>query len=747
MRNPKDAIKQITGSFGLVEQSMVVSSTALIVTMATIVAAIVLTGETLRFTDFISVLAVGLIGFFSVLFSWKYARELDEQRGQLLAISTIAEAVNRSVELEHVLQSALNKATELLNTRFGWIYLLDGDHLVMKSSKGTSKDFINLPSNASVAVTIWLHQPRVQRERVVDGLGYIDEELKDLGIQFWASIPLRSKDAVLGALVVAGEEFDMFTVKQAELMEAFGSQISVALNNAQLFDRVKRSEQLYFDLFENSPDIYFSISRDHTIIGCNDTGARMLGYEKDEIIGRRLETFFVAELQPTLQDILIRMFIEGRGVKDLEEQMVRKDGKPFYVNVNSSLVFDNNGSTVFARIVARDISERKKMEAAILHAQKIDSIGNLAGGIAHDFNNILAAILGSASIMRRHMEEHHSLAKYVQIIEGAARRGSSLTRQLLTFARKTENIVAPVELHPLIEETLILFERSVSKEIEVEKYFCDEPLNVSGDEGQIQQAFLNVLLNARDAMPNGGKVSITTRHTMADAHTISQFSSVKPGRFASVTITDTGVGMDEKMKSRVFEPWFTTKEFGTGLGLSVVYGVVQSHGGFINLESEVGRGTSFTMFLPSSDAKAKAEARKRRQRLPRGSENILIIDDEVSVCEIAKDMLSNLGYTVSYAHDGKAGVEVYRTRRASIDLVMMNMNMPLMGGRETFRQLKNITPDLPILIVTGHGRAVVDQSEWSSEISGYLQKPFQLEDLATKVRHVLDNRMQPVVTS
>ena len=747
MWNPFKAVKQYIEDFGLVEQAQVVASTSVIVTMATIVAAILLPGETLRWTDFISVLAVGLIGFFSVVFSLKYARQIDEQRRQLLAISTIAEAVNRSVELEYVLQSALDKATELLNTRFGWIYLPEDDGLVMKSSRGTSKDFVHLPTNSVIPVSTWLHQPRVQSERITDSIGHIDEELKELGIQFWASIPLSSKDVVLGVLVVAGNEFDMFTPKQAELMEAFGNQISVALNNAQLFDRLRRSEQLYFDLFENSPDIYFSITRDHTITGCNTTGASMLGFAKEEIIGKKFESFFVPDQQSILQEILIRMFLEGRGVKDLEEQMVRKDGKAFYVNVNSSLVFDDKGTTVHARIVARDISERKKMESAILHAQKIDSIGNLAGGIAHDFNNILAAILGSASIMRRHMPENHELSKYVQIIEGAARRGSSLTRQLLTFARKTENVNKPVEIQPLIEETLTLFERSVSKEIAVEKRFSDEPSNVSGDEGQIQQALLNVLLNSRDAMPNGGKVIVSTRNTTADAHTISQFSSVKPGKFVAITIADTGVGMDEKMKSRVFEPWFTTKEFGTGLGLSVVYGVVQSHGGFINLESEIGRGTVFTIFLPSSDAKARAEARKRRQRLPRGSENILIIDDEVSVCEIAKDMLSNLGYGVSFVHDGKAGVEMYRTRRASIDLIMMNMNMPLMGGRETFRQLKNINPDLPILIVTGHGRAVLDESEWPSEISGYLQKPFQLEDLAIKVRHVLDSRQQTAFAS
>ncbi len=747
MRNPLRAIRKFVESFGLVEQAQVVASTAVIVTMATIIAAILLTGETLRWTDFISVLAVGLIGFFSVVFSLKYARQLDEQRRQLLAISTIAEAVNRSVEVVHVLQSALDKATELLGTPFGWIYLLDGERLVLKSAKGTSKNFLQLATNAAIPVSIWVRQPRVERERVVDSLGRIDDELKMLGIQFWASIPLRSTDGVLGVLVVAGTDYHMFSTKQAELMETFGNQISVALNNAQLFERVRRSEALYSDLFENSPDIYLSVNRDHTITGCNLTGAQMLGYEKSEIIGRKLESLFVPEQQESLQEIVFRMFVEGRNVKDLEERMVRKDGTAFYVNINSSLVFAPDGSTIHARVVARDISERKRMEAAILHAQKIDSIGNLAGGIAHDFNNILAAILGSASVMRRHMPEEHEFAKYFEIIEGAAHRGSSLTRQLLTFARKTDNIAKPVDLHKLIDQTLVLFERGVSKEIVVERCFAPEMVAVNADEGQIQQALLNVLLNARDAMPNGGRVTITTTTTNVDAHTISHFASVRPGRFVALTITDTGIGMDEKMRSRIFEPWFTTKEFGTGLGLSVVYGVVQSHGGFVSVDSEVGRGTSFTLHLPISDEPVRIAEQKRRARLPRGSENILVIDDDVSVCEIAKDMLSNLGYTVVDVHDGKAGVEFYRTRRASIDLVLMNMNMPLMGGRETFRQLKSINPAVPILIVTGHGRAVLDEAPWASEISGYLQKPFELEDLATKVRAVLDSRHQPATAT
>ncbi|MBI4535823.1 MAG: response regulator, partial [Ignavibacteriae bacterium] len=726
------------------EQAQVVASTAVIVTMTTIIGAIVGTGQTPRWTDFISIVAVGTIGFASVYFSLQYSRQLDEQRRQLLAISTIAEGVNRFFDLDYVLRTALDKTTEFLSTDYGWIYMLDGESLALKRSKGTTKDFLALRRIAALPPSSWLHQPRVEREKLRDFTGFIDQELKDLGIQFWASIPLRSKDTVAGALVVAGRQYNMFTSKQAELMEAFGNQISVALHNAQLFDRLRQSEQQYIDLFENAPDIYISIDHTNTVTGCNTTGARMLGHDKEEILGRKFETLFVEASQPGVRALLARMFNDAMGIKNFEDQMVRKNGEKMDVNVNSTLVFDESGTPVHARIVARDITERKRVESSILHVQKLESIGTLAGGIAHDFNNILAAILGSASIMRRRLPEKGGLSKYVEILEGAAKRGSALTRQLLTFARKTETNIKSVDIHTLIDETLHLFERSVSREIVVQKNFCPEVLVTNGDEGQIQQAMLNLFVNARDAMPNGGTLTITTRLTVADAHTTSQFSSVKPGPFVLIIVSDTGLGMDKAMQNRVFEPWFTTKDFGTGLGLSVVYGVVQNHGGFINLESEVGTGTSFSLYFPSAARKMRSASKQKRLHFPRGTENILLIDDEVSVCEIAKDILSNLGYSVMTAHDGKSGVETYRTRQASIDLVLMNMNMPLLGGRETFRQLKRINPSLPIIIVTGHGKGVVDREEFSSEISGFLQKPFQLEDLATKVRQVLDQRSSAI---
>ncbi len=747
MKNPFTTVRRLTSRLGPVEQAQIVASTAVVVTMTTIITAMILTGQSPRLMDFISILAVGTIGFVSVYFSLQHSRQLDEQRHQLLALYTTAEAVNRAVQLDVVLQTALSKITELLNTPFGWVYMLDGRNLTLEGAKGTSLDFFSVSGEPARPASLWLHQPRVQRERLEEPPNVVSREFKTLGIQFWASIPLRTKDEAIGILVVAGGGYDIFTERQAELLEAFGNQISVALTNAQLFERLKKSEQRYADLFEHAPDIYLSIDRQQMIVGCNKTGAGILGFPRQELLGRLFESLFVEEGRERLTEKVEQMFSEGRGLKDVEERIKTQDGKPLFVNLNSSLVFDEEGSIVNARIVARDITERKMMEGALQHAQKIDSIGNLAGGIAHDFNNILSAILGSASIMRRRLTEKAKLYKYVEIIESSARRGSSLTRQLLTFARKTETIVKPVSMNDLIRDTLHLFQRSVTREIVVRTSFTEDGAVTSGDDGQLQQAILNLLLNARDAMPDGGRLTISTRITVADARTASQFSSVRPGPFIQITVTDTGHGITREIQNRIFEPFFTTKDHGTGLGLSVVYGVVQSHGGFVNMESATGTGTTFSIYLPRVSATVQTAATQRPQRLPRGREHVLIIEDEISVCEIARDMLTSLGYTVYAVHDGKAGVDFYQTRQASIDLILLDINMPVMSGTDAFEQLRAINSGVRIVIVTGYGKAVVETSTFSSNVNGFMQKPFQLETLALTVRSVLDRQSSVQVKS
>jgi CheY-like chemotaxis protein len=261
---------------------------------------------------------------------------------------------------------------------------------------------------------------------------------------------------------------------------------------------------------------------------------------------------------------------------------------------------------------------------------------------------------------------------------------------------------------------------------------------VMGDEGQIQQALLNVFLNARDAMPEGGTLTVSTTVTIADARTTSLFTTIKPGPFVSIQVSDTGHGIAGEFHNRVFEPFFTTKDHGTGLGLSVVYGVVQNHGGFVNFESTPGHGTTFSLYFPHAGAVSRRESRQKRTRLQRGNEHILLIEDEQSVCEIARDMLASLGYTVITAQDGRQGVELYRTRQGSVDLVLLDINMPVMGGREAYEQLRTINAGVRIVIVTGYGHEAVDISSFSGHVNGFIQKPFQLETLAATVRTVLD---------
>ena len=738
MKNPISTIRMFIRSLGPVEQAQVVASAAVVVTMTTIVSAIIVTGQQPRLMDFISILAVGMIGFISVYFSLHYSRQLDEQRRQVIALNTIAEAVTRVVDLQVVLQTALDRVTELLPTSTGWIYMLEEERLVLRCAKGTTVDFLALHDEPMRNPTLWLNQPRVEREQSGDDAGRIQPVLKELGIRFWASIPLRTMEGIAGALIVAGEEFGMFTTKQAELMEAFGNQINVGLNNALLFERLKASERQYADLFENSPDLYVNVNREYRIVDCNRTGADLLGFPKEVLIGRPLEALFVDDRRLAVRTMLEGMFSRGEALTDVEEQICGRDGHILNVFLNSTLLFDERGRAVNARIVARDITERKKMEGALLHAQKIDSIGNLAGGIAHDFNNLLAAILGSASIMRRKLAARSPLAKYVEIIESSARRGSSLTRQLLTFARKNDTLVEPVNVNALIEETLEMFRRSVTKEIDIRPLLTHEVAMVSGDGGQIQQAILNLLLNARDAMPDGGALSITSTIITADAHTTSGYSSVRPGPFVKIRIEDTGIGIPSHLHNRIFEPFYTTKDNGTGLGLSVVYGVVQTHGGFINMESTPGKGTSFEVYFPRATGRARTAGHGRRRVLPRGTERILIIDDEVSVSEIARDMLSGLGYTVDVASNGKEGVAFYRDRQASVDLILLDVNMPVMGGKEALHLLRRENPNVRIIIVTGYGKESIEASRLSNDVNGFIQKPFQTETLALKVRQVLD---------
>lgn len=731
---------------GLVEQSQVVASTAVIVAMGTIVSAYLVTGQPLGTLGLLSVVTVGVLGYASVFFSLKYGRMLEAQRRELLELNTIAEAVNHSVELDYVLASALEKLMELLTADCGWIYLNENHALVRKHRNGTAAELFGPGASVNNEHLSWIRATAMLSSFDEEFQASVSEQVKKERIDIFASIPLLRQGTFAGVLIIGSKDARKFQVKKTALLQAFGNQVSAALNNASLYEQVRKSERLYADLYENSPDMYHSVDARGIVVSCNATECEMLGFEKDAIVGKPLLNIYPVTEHAKVIDNLKLIFEGGKELKGIEEQVLRRDGTRVDVSLSTSIVQDSEGRPVIARMVLRDITEKKRMEEKILQVQKIDSIGNLAGGIAHDFNNILTAILGSASIMKRKIKNDPRSLKYVDLIETTSRRGAAITRQLLTFARKSSPHVHLIDVTVIVEQTLELFKATIPKSIHVKKVLSTEGVLVNADEGQLQQAILNLCLNARDAMPNGGVLVITTRPVFIDEDHAVQLVAAKPGHYVMISVTDSGIGIPADLQDKIFEPFFTTKEQGkgTGLGLSVVYGVVRSHNGHIHVRSEVDSGTVFTIYLQRvMDPCAEQPVFAGKTQMVGGNERILLIEDEISIGEINADLLLELGYSVAVAQNGREAMQILAEGALEFDLVILDMNMPRMGGRETFTHLKEQYPDLRVLICSGYSSTLIDDGKFMEVINGFLQKPYELEEIALKIRTILDQPAKP----
>jgi PAS domain S-box-containing protein len=742
MANFRNILKFRT-SLGPVEQAQIVASTAVVVTLVTIVVVRMTSGHTLELLLFGSVLTVGVFGFIIVFFTLKYGRLLEEQKQELLALNTFAESVNRAIGVQFLLHNALLEMKRLLEVEYGWIFSVENNQLVLKALRGTEElNFSILDSSLGInhEKMRWIHSPRiVKRPKKSDSS--TDSPWAYGIIGSLASVPIMMKDQLSGLIVLASRNREAFSNKQIALIMAFANQIGVAMENAMLFERVRKSEERYIDLFENSPDMSHIINKAGIIISCNQTETTRLGYSKEELVGGSILKLYPPEYQKEAQHNLNNIFNRNREIKGLEEKFIAKNGELIDVSINASIILDEAGEPL-VRAVARDITEQKNLEAKIIHAQRIDSIGNLAGGIAHDFNNILTSILGSTSIMKRKMKHDDRWYRFADIIETAARRGASLTRQLLTFARKSNVQFRPIVVNDIIEETLRLFERSIDKTILIEKKLTDEVCIIHGDDGQLQQAFLNLLINARDAMPDGGTITVQSKHKQVEEDTTAT-PEIHKGLYVAVSITDTGVGMDKKTQQHIFEPFFTTKDVGkgTGLGLSVVYGVINSHNGFVTVQSELTHGAEFTMYFPIIPAAENFQQQVRPSKLERGTERVLVIDDENDVADIISGMLDSLGYQVTHVDSGQKAINLYK-RKKRFDAVVLDLNMPKMSGKETFIKLKKIDPNIRVVISTGYGDRVIDASLGKAAGDTFLQKPYQIEELSKTMRLTLNRNRE-----
>jgi len=730
-------------ALGPVEQAQVVVSTAVVVTLVTILL-VRMSGGMYRTPEWLlfgSILTVGVFGFIIVLLTLKYGRLLEEQKQELLALKTMAESVNRAIDLHFLFQNGLETIKQLLDVEFVWIYRIEGKRLSVTASRGSERierPIID-PSREMTEETLNEIRTLQIRKAMANPRDNGQPGWPYSPIQSWASVPIMMKDQFFGLIVAASDRRDAFTRKQLDLMMAFANQIGVAVENAVLFDRVRKSEERYMDLFEHSPDMYHLVNRSGIIVSCNQTEAAWLGYRKEELVGQSVLKLYPPSYHEIARTLLKEIFEQNRQLVGFEEQMVKSGGETIDVSVNTTMVYDESGMPILTRVAARDITEKKKLEANIMHAQRIDSIGNLAGGIAHDFNNILTSILGSTAIMKRKMRRDSPWYHFADIIETAAKRGAALTRQLLTFARKGTVHFRPVVVSDIIEETLHLFERSTDKSILIKHVPSTEFSLINGDDGQIQQALLNILINARDAMPDGGTITIQSSHVHIDRRTGIGEAETHEGEYIAVAISDTGIGMDVETRQRIFEPFFTTKDQGkgTGLGLAVVYGVVKSHGGFITVHSAAGRGTSFVLHFPLLSGSEGFRRPSRQPRLARGDEHILIVDDEPHVADVIGGMLQSLGYHTMIAHGGRKAISLLR-RGERFDAIILDLNMPKMSGKETFLKLREIDSAARIIISTGYSDQTSAIAALRDSANAFIQKPYQLVEISRTVRSVLD---------
>jgi len=512
--------------------------------------------------------------------------------------------------------------------------------------------------------------------------------------------------------------------------------------NAQLFAERRRteealqaSEEKYRLLVQNSNDAIF-IAQDGVIKFPNLKTEELLGYSAAELA--RIP--FVNHIHPDDRDAIVERHKKRlAGQKFLGTysfKIKNKLGEELWVEINSVFI-EWEGREATLNFI-RDTTEKKKLEAQFFQAQKMEAVGTLAGGIAHDFNNLLMGIQGHTSLMILDVDPSHRHYKMLKSIEEQVKSGADLTWQLLSFARGGKYEVKPTDLNAIIKKTSSMFGRA-KKEISIYKNFQQDLWPVEVDRGQIEQVLLNLYLNAWQAMPSGGLLSLETKNVTLDEDYAKPFY-VKPGNYVKISVADTGVGMDEKTQRRIFEPFFTTREMGrgSGLGLATTYGIIKGHGGVITVYSEKGHGTTFNIYLPASGEKAEKEA-KPAEELLRGQETILLVDDEEVVLNVSRMVLERLGYKVFMARNGQEAIEVYKTKKEEIDLVILDMIMPAMGGEKTFDLLKTINPDLKVILSSGYSINGQATRIMERGCQGFIQKPFSPRELSQKIREVLDN--------
>ena len=567
------------------------------------------------------------------------------------------------------------------------------------------------------------------------------------GFRSAGAFPIRVAGEVRGALMLYAGEKDFFREAEVKLLDEVARDISFALDKQEEEtcrrigdEALREAEERYRTLFENAQIGIYRTTPEGRILVANPALIRILGYESfDQLARRNLEQEGFSAGTPREQ---FREEIDRIGeVRGLESQWLRRDGLPIIVRENARAVRDAAGKVVFYDGTVEDITERKDLEARLRQAQKLEGIGQLAGGVAHDFNNMLTVILGNASVLQGQPGLDSATGELIQQIAEAGERAAHLTRQLLTFSRKTPMKSARLDVNEVVNGLTKMLRRIIGEDIDLECRYAANLPPILGDAGMIGQILLNLAVNARDAMPQGGRLILATDLVDVDPAHIQRQPSARVGCFVRLSVQDTGSGIAPVVLPHIFEPFFTTKDVGkgTGLGLATAYGIAQQHSGWIEVESASNAGTSFHVFIPALDPSPSiSTAPPDRPSVARGTGIILVVEDDAGVRALAKLCLERIGYVVLEAADGNEALEIWRTRSGEVDLVLTDLVMPGgISGRELAGRLRAERSNLKIIFTSGYSTDMPDPEEWDAGAL-FLPKPYEMQALAKTVRDCLD---------
>ncbi len=669
------------------------------------------------------------------------------QQGLLVEVNVIlAGAIGAEAGLDQIL-SRLRARTQVARAS---IYLLDAEsrllRCVAESGYPTDDAYRTLGLDGQGVIA--------QAARGAEAI-YVPDVLReardlraDQGIKSQYAVPLLRGPSVLGVLEIESDRLDGFRVVTRKLVDQIAGQVALGLERSELYKKFRYGEERFRSIFEQTHFGVALCNLDGVFSAANPAFTQMLGYEPEELCGK--SDSYVTHPEDRAESLeRMRQLLAGRTTRvTLEKRYLRKSGQAICCTTIVSLIRDSAGHPASFLAMVEDISDRKKAEEErarlreqLFQAQKMEAIGALASGIAHDFNNFLSVILGFASLVRLRLPPEDPLQEPVCMIEKSAESAADLTGQLLGLSRREEHQREPVSVGEILNRVVKIVTRTFDRRIQVETRLAPELSSVEADGSQLEPAILNLCINARDAMPEGGKLTLETSVVTLSSEDPVRPAQCPPGDYVRISVKDTGIGMEPRVRQRLSEPFFTTKEpgRGSGLGLAMVYRSVQDQGGFVRVESEVVQGSEFSIYLPAVQRPPELTDRKHPAQVQHGSGTVLVVDDEPMVLAFAEQGLGRLGYTVLTAENGRQACEIYASRPHEIDCVLLDIVMPEISGLETYQRLREINPQVRVILSSGYSVEKVARQALDMGAADFIGKPYSLETLSLRLKKIHQN--------